>query len=605
MLTLLVSWVAAAFILTSSGDFFTLVYNKLSQSKEHYGLLDTFMLGICLLLIPLQLLSLWLPVNEYLLAGYLIAGILYWIFNKKRLNKRIGEIKQVMRSLSKMQKAIIALSVFVLFIYALFLTNTFDSVYYHYQNIRWNEEYPVVPGLGNLEDRFGFNSNYLLISALFSFRFMFGEAVYSIQSLLFVLIVCWGLVNIIRSGFDIKYVALIVILLLVFLSGDGYLDNTSTDIIPMLCVFYYIAKTVFSPSWITKQPLLSCLLPVCLITLKMSAAIFCITSLGILIYLITRKQYRTSIFICITSLLILSLWCVRNVIISGYLVYPIAEIDLFSFDWKMPEATLTLQRLYISDWAKFMLWRDLDIDRFLLEWGKYKIWGISILSNWIVYVIALMSPFTILYSITRKKDIHKYIYYVYIVTLICIVFNIALAPDPRFMLGYIYGCAFIHLYILSSMICGKYSLMKWSNIILVIWIISLGFVTYKKRVLIFSHVYNNNKELLSRLLYLPVPHPRDYEVKNQYDKYDMNGAIIYVVRGGSTKLFDVIPTVASGGLPFRVFDGNKIQSIETIELRGSTLKEGFRTKEKYKSILNENIDQYKKDYHTAFENKIK
>ena len=48
----------------------------------------------------------------------------------------------------------------------------YDTGLYHAQTIRWIEEYPVIPGLGNLNGRFAFNSNWLLINALFSFAFL-------------------------------------------------------------------------------------------------------------------------------------------------------------------------------------------------------------------------------------------------------------------------------------------------------------------------------------------------------------------------------------------------------------------------------------------------
>jgi hypothetical protein len=39
-----------------------------------------------------------------------------------------------------------------------------------------------------------------------------------------------------------------------------------------------------------------------------------------------------------------------------------------------------------------------------------------------------------------------------------------------------------------------------------------------------------------------------------------------------------------------------MQGIETIELRGKTLQDGFRTKEEYTNILNENTGKYIEQY---------
>src|SRR5665811_349171 len=45
-----------------------------------------------------------------------------------------------------------------------------DTQSYHAQNIQWIRKYAVVPGLGNVHDRFAFNSMFFVISALFTFQ---------------------------------------------------------------------------------------------------------------------------------------------------------------------------------------------------------------------------------------------------------------------------------------------------------------------------------------------------------------------------------------------------------------------------------------------------
>src|SRR5204863_7475062 len=42
----------------------------------------------------------------------------------------------------------------------------YDSGLYHFQMIRWLNEYAIVPGLGNLEPRLAFNQSYFLYPAL-------------------------------------------------------------------------------------------------------------------------------------------------------------------------------------------------------------------------------------------------------------------------------------------------------------------------------------------------------------------------------------------------------------------------------------------------------
>ena len=48
----------------------------------------------------------------------------------------------------------------------------YDSDLYHGQSIRWIEEYGVVKGLGNLHERFAYNSSFFAVSALYSMKFV-------------------------------------------------------------------------------------------------------------------------------------------------------------------------------------------------------------------------------------------------------------------------------------------------------------------------------------------------------------------------------------------------------------------------------------------------
>lgn len=45
-------------------------------------------------------------------------------------------------------------------------------------------------------------------------------------------------------------------------------------------------------------------------------------------------------------------WCARNVILSGYLVYPLPEVDWFNPDWKIPAEVAQGERMVIQAWAR-------------------------------------------------------------------------------------------------------------------------------------------------------------------------------------------------------------------------------------------------------------
>lgn len=59
----------------------------------------------------------------------------------------------------------------------------YDSDLYHGQSIRWIEEYGVVKGLGNLHERFAYNSSFYAVSALYSMKFLTGKSLHALSGL--------------------------------------------------------------------------------------------------------------------------------------------------------------------------------------------------------------------------------------------------------------------------------------------------------------------------------------------------------------------------------------------------------------------------------------
>ena len=595
MLAIFISWTIIIFTLFSLGDIFVLLYNKLSKNEERYNIVDITVLGLVFVTILLSFTSLWIPSGKYMLLGCVVIGILHWIANENRLREYYGRVKDIWLSLSTLQKVLLVLFGVAFVVYMLFKTSFFDAYFYHYQQIRWNEEYPVIPGLANLEDRFGFNSSYLLVSAIFSFRDLFGEGVYLLQSAIYFCLLMWALVSLFRSQYSVKYIVLLIMMLVILLTGSFTLSESSTDAIPILCIFYYLAKTTLNSKWYINQTLLACLLPVALVTFKTSSVVFCLASLIVLAYLARNKQNRSLVFLITTSVLIVALWCVRNVIISGYLVYPMYSIDLFSFDWKVPEGIAILQHIHIYEWAKYVF----DV-RYI-----YRIFGhgfdgqiltmASYVVNFALLVFVVLSPVVVIYSIVKKKGVDRSVYVTYFVALLCIAFGMISAPDPRFINGYIFGCTFmVVVLILSFFKAGDFSLIRKGEIFtIIILICTFGYVIRRDIATADMLSFDREENKVQSLLIKP------YGVKNnvEFTEYPMGDFFIYMTSEDESRTFDRIPASNPAGVPYGKFTADKMQSIKTIEARGSRIKDGFRTKKEYITIINRDVDDYIEQYY--------
>lgn len=314
MLAIIIAWIVILFVLLSFGDMFVSIYNRICGQREQYNFVDTFLLGICFLLIPLQLSSLWFPSGLYILLSSILISCMYWLLNRKKFLSHFKALKNSIDSFSLTSKILLFLSIIFVLIYCLWSSCIFDAAFYHHQNIRWFEEYAIVPGLGNLESRFGFNSNYLLLSSIFTFRSLFHDPIYALQSALFILVMVWIWKEVMKSDYNIKQIILLFFFCVFFFINRRDLADSSTDILPNICIFYLFVRLTLYPQALKSQRLLMIVLPVCLITFKLSTFPLCLLSLYVLVYLIRNKSYETLSFAFISSGFIIGLWFVRNAI---------------------------------------------------------------------------------------------------------------------------------------------------------------------------------------------------------------------------------------------------------------------------------------------------
>lgn len=143
------------------------------------------------------------------------------------------------------------------------------------------------------------------------------------------------------------------------------------------------------------------------ISIKLSTATSIIFAIYVAVILIKTKRRSILLIDSAIGLIILFPWLIRNVIISGYLVYPYSRIDLFDFDWKMPKALVDYDRQEITVWGRGLY----DVTKFKMpisEWlgTWYANQGVRDRIFIIVGLIAtiILVLFTIINVIFKIKD---------------------------------------------------------------------------------------------------------------------------------------------------------------------------------------------------------
>lgn len=292
----------------------------------------------------------------------------------------------------------------------------YDSDLYHAQSIRWIETYGSVPGLANLHNRLGYNSAAFPLTALFSFAFVNGQSYHVVQGYLYLLLVLecsrlfgaghlldwhgWkkessrgnkkGLTReertrkewnhqpvgkrrkgkIFPSGsWAADYLRLAACLYLFTVADE--IVSPATDYFMVLSAFWLLIRwldipTVGEGGDAFRRALLS-MLAVWIVTVKLSGAMLLLLAVWPVFVLLRQRKYRAFLCFVLTALVIVAPYLLRNIILSGYLVYPYPKVDLFRVDWKVPAASALADQREIMVWGRGYS----DVTQYQLPFGAW------------------------------------------------------------------------------------------------------------------------------------------------------------------------------------------------------------------------------------------
>jgi hypothetical protein len=236
----------------------------------------------------------------------------------------------------------------------------YDTGLYHTQTIRWIEAYGTVPGLGNLHARLAYNSVWFPLLSLTSLSFMSINSFHIAGSLLLLLTLLLLLDRLNALSQGVIQLSSLMSLVLIFVSRRLFsreLSSPGTDMPTSL--FFWVVLLLWVEKWERGESWEFDLDSVTLTSLSLYAVTIKLTALPILLLPgamlfseVVRGHWRTIPPFCGLSLAIFLPWTVRGVILSGYLVYPFAPLDLFSFDWKIPGDQVLLRMIGDRSWAR-------------------------------------------------------------------------------------------------------------------------------------------------------------------------------------------------------------------------------------------------------------
>lgn len=317
--------------------------------------------GVCIAV--LQVWHLFIPVNTLACGGLLALGITGLLFEGRALWALLQRV--TVRGWAYVLAGSI---VGVLFANAAMGAPSIgDFALYHQQVILWNQEYPIVRGLGNLHGRLAFNNATFLYAALVDVAPFAGVGNHIAASLLIMALAAWGLAGLRRvlHG-ELSPSALLMLFALPVVAWtsahEEHIRTPNNDLPPLLLgmVLGVMVLELWARRLSQRQSAYTLFMLVFLgavgVAGKLSFIVLagaCIVT-GAVLYL--RAHGRTgaahlAIWSVSAALLVGALWVGRGVLLSGYPAYP-STFGAFDVDWRVACSVAITEADNVYIWAR-------------------------------------------------------------------------------------------------------------------------------------------------------------------------------------------------------------------------------------------------------------
>ena len=430
-----------------------------------------------------------------------------------------------------------------------------DTYMYHIQAVEWIEKYGVVKGLGNLHFRFAYNSAYESLSALYSWSSLVGRSLHALNGFFAALMVSYCALTIDYKKFKLMPVSsLLKIAAVIYIFGRlmSY-GSVDTDPLVMHCIAFIFIKCFELIERKESNIYLYGLLAIFgaySVTLKLSAGLIVLLVLYPLIYLIREKKWKEIIIFFLLGILVTAPYLIRNVIISGYLIYPVTSIDLFNVDWKMPKSVVKIDSDGIIMWGRGVQYMDDPMSIGFTQWLPIWFKSLNMFSQ-ILFLIDILAVIVFIVHclknvFLRKKYNQKD--FIMFTAVASFIFWMQSAPLIRY--GELY------MWIVSLAVFG--SIVASREILVVL---TAG--------VLMSEMYGAiNLSVDSCGLVVPADY-KEFSVTGHdtditYD--DGSKVVIYIPNEGAQANYYYFPSTP------------ETAQLENLEFRGNSIKDGFRSK---------------------------
>lgn len=543
--------------------------------------------GVIAITVYAEAFSLFGPVGReaHLLLLGVTALLTFWC--RQTLKKAAGRVLRILFSWDG------ALYLCLILLTALFASRGMqhtDTGIYHAQMIRWYEEYGVVKGLGNLQQHFAYNSASLAYAAFFSMKWLVGQSLHGTNGFLQAFMVVWAVrglrgawkrQNHLADGcriavllyalvvserimspatdFSAMYLGLWIVCLWADLLTEGEELQKKADFAEKTCSPKE-EQTAAESNRIHGYALLG-IAAAYVASCKLSAGCLVVLAVYPLVKLLQGRKWRSIFIYLLCGVLVLAPWLVRNVVISGWLLYPFTALDLFHVDWKIPAEYVEHDSAQIKVWGR-CLYDVTKIDDPISSWLPAW-WGekrreemMLLIGNAIAAAGLALGAVRTAAARCGRLPLDKVM--LYLAVLCSLAGWFLTAPFIR------YGLAFLLL--LPCMVLGEW--IRPVRMGLVRILSGFGCVGIFLCLGMFWDYY-----VLFDLVWVKQNMRSAYYVTQQ--DYDRPEVYPYEIEGGLT----VYIPKEGDNISYHAFPGDAYQSMaERVKMRGDDIRDGFMTK---------------------------
>ena len=488
--------------------------------------------GLGIITVYSEIFSLFYKVGFWANVGLIILALSMFICMRKDI---LNYIKSFFKEI-KYYHIAIGILLFLIFAYgASYGYIHYDTDLYHAQSIHWIEDYGVVKGLGNIHTRLAYNSAAFCLTALFSMSVL-GLGSFHVCAgflALNVAFLCTRLFSK-KSGFKpclsnaVRILAIYYILIIF-----DEMVSPESDYFMVLSVLALVILFLEELESDTSNQFALCLLSVftmIIVSFKVSGSLIVLLTLYPLYFLIKDKDIRSIIKYVLCGFIFVAPFLIRSIVLSGYLVYPIASIDIFNFDFKIPHDIAVFDNAEIKVYGRGYL----DISRanepitaWIGDW--FRSLGTVNKASFLMAIASfiLLAVYLVIAFVKKDKENYKYLF-VIVVSAVSFAGFILTSPNIR------YGCIFLWLFPLLSL--GYFymnMIIKIDKGVIFKVCVSL-FLVYKMVAFSYELASSFNTEhLIAQQEY------GSYELST----FDMNGYTFYVPVEGDRTGYNSFPAV--------------------------------------------------------------